>query len=387
MALADMQRRQVAPPRVAWHVEKSRLRCVVGWQGERPPLAEVLPLLENLGLVLIDHRPEESAESFEFFRVENPRLGEVLPWLAEAFTAAWEHTVDRDDFASLVLQAQLDVRQVQLVRAACQYLRQAGLGASPSYVRGILSAHGEFIRHWVEVFQQRFDPAGPSSADSRLAKYADAATTRDEFRVLDWYAGLLDAITRTNYFRRDSAGRSPVTTVFKLDPARLPFATNPAVKVETFVHHPDVEGLHVRYGPVARGGLRWSDRVEDYRDEVIALAKAQQVKNSLIVPAGAKGAFVVKAPLAGLAPTDAASEVRASTPRSGAGSTAAGRRRWPSRRRCSPGPGSRASPSTRSSSRNGAEGDWSPPRSPTASSTRCPSGTRSSASASPPTPT
>jgi hypothetical protein len=173
-----------------------------------------------------------------FFRVEDPALDEVLPWLAEAFTAAWQHTVDRDDFASLVLQAHLDARQVQLVRAACQYLRQAGLGASRSYVRGILSGHREFVQHWVEVFEQRFNPDGPSSADSRLAKYADAATTRDEFRVLDWYAGLLEAITRTNYFRRGSDGRPPLTTVFKLDPARLPFATDPAVKVETFVHHP-----------------------------------------------------------------------------------------------------------------------------------------------------
>ncbi|MFC7598449.1 NAD-glutamate dehydrogenase domain-containing protein [Terrabacter sp. GCM10028922] len=310
MALADIHTTPASPPRVEWEVEQSRLRCMVGWPAGRPPLAQVLPLFEHLGLVLTDHRPEESADSFVFFRVEDPALDEVLPWLAEAFTAAWERTVDRDDFASLVLQAHLDARQVQLVRAACQYLRQAGLGASRSYVRGILSGHREFVQHWVEVFEQRFDPDGPSSAESRLAKYADAATTRDEFRVLDWYAGLLEAITRTNYFRRGSDGRPPLTTVFKLDPARLPFATDPAVKVETFVHHPDVEGLHVRYGPVARGGLRWSDRVEDYRDEVLALAKAQQVKNSLIVPAGAKGAFVVKAFLAGLAPADAAREVR-----------------------------------------------------------------------------
>jgi glutamate dehydrogenase len=238
MALADRHTTPASPPRVEWEVEQSRLRCMVGWPAGRPPLAQVLPLFEHLGLVLTVHRPEESADSFVFFRVEDPALDEVLPWLAEAFTAAWQHTVDRDDFASLVLQAHLDARQVQLVRAACQYLRQAGLGASRSYVRGILSGHREFVQHWVEVFEQRFNPDGPSSADSRLAKYADAATTRDEFRVLDWYAGLLEAITRTNYFRRGSDGRPPLTTVFKLDPARLPFATDPAVKVETFVHHP-----------------------------------------------------------------------------------------------------------------------------------------------------
>jgi glutamate dehydrogenase len=310
MAIADMHTAPAAPPHVTWEADESWLKCVVGWRGGRPPLAQVLPLFEHLGLVLIDHRPEEAADSFVFSRAEDPGLGEALPLLAEAFTAAWERAVDRDDFASLVLRAHLHARQVQLVRAAGQYLRQAGLGASRSYVRGILSAHPEFVQHWVEVFEQRFDPDAASLVDNRLAKYADAATTRDEFRVLDWYAGLLDAVTRTSYFRRDGAGRAPVTIVLKLDPARLPFRTDPAVRVETFVHHPDVEGLHVRYGPVARGGLRWSDRVEDYRDEVIALAKAQQVKNSLIVPAGAKGAFVVKASIAGLAPAEAAEEVR-----------------------------------------------------------------------------
>jgi glutamate dehydrogenase len=307
MALPRTPTTSSSPPHVAWEPMGSGLSCVVGWPSGRPPLAQVLPLFEHLGLVLTDHEPHESADRFLFSLVEDPWLDDVLPLLSEAFIAAWEHTVDRDDFACLVLQAHLNARQVQLVRAACQYLRQAGLGASPTYVRGILSAHGDFVRHWVEVFEQRFDPEGTSSPENQLAKYADAATTRDEFRVLDWYAGLVEAVTRTNYFRRDG-GPAPAI-VFKLDPARLPFATDPAVKVETFVHHPDVEGLHVRYGSVARGGLRWSDRVEDYREEVTALAKAQQVKNSLIVPAGAKGAFVIKGSL-GLTPADALREVR-----------------------------------------------------------------------------
>ncbi|WP_342748917.1 NAD-glutamate dehydrogenase domain-containing protein [Nocardioides gansuensis] len=270
----------------------------------------MLPIFEQLGLELTDHRPEESADTFVFSEVEDPGVEEMLPLLAEAFSAAWKGVVDRDEFAALVIDAHLNPRQVQLVRAAYQYLRQAGLGASMSYVRGILSSHRDFIRHWVELFEQRFDPAGGTSVANKLATYADAATTRDEFRVLDWYAGFLDAVKRTNLFRTDEMGRPPTTIVLKLDPARLPFPTDPAVRVESFVHHPDVEGLHVRYGAVARGGLRWSDRVEDYRDEVLALAKAQQVKNSLIVPAGAKGAFVVKASLAGLAPDAAAAEVR-----------------------------------------------------------------------------
>jgi glutamate dehydrogenase len=309
MATAD-ERTTLSAPRVAWEADGPWLRCVVGWPGERPSLSRVLPIFEHLGLVLADHRPEAAADSFQFANIEDPRLDEMMPLLAEAFSAAWEGTVDRDQFAALVVDAHLSPRQVQLVRAACQYLRQAGLGASPSYVREILSAHSDFVRHWVEVFEQRFDPDPRAPVDDKLGTYADAARTRDEFRVLDWYSALLHAVTRTSYFRADVAGRPPTTIVLKLDPSQLPFANDPAVRVETFVHHPDVEGLHVRYGAVARGGLRWSDRVEDYRNEVLALAKAQQVKNSLIVPAGAKGAFVIKASLAGLARAEAAQEVR-----------------------------------------------------------------------------
>ena len=310
MALSDQHPRTRGGPEVDWNANGSGLRCLVRWPGTRPPLSQVLPTFDQLGLRLADHRPEAAADVFFFAPIEDSYADEVLPLLTEAFMASWDGSVDRDVFASLVVEARLHARQVQLVRAAFQYLRQAGLGASRSYVRDILSRHRDFVRHWVEVFEQRFDPDRPLLAEHLLGKYADAATTRDEFRVLDWYTSLLEAVTRTNYFRRDELGAASPTMVLKLDPGKLPFRTDPAVKVETFVHHPSVEGVHVRYGAVARGGLRWSDRIEDYRDEVLALAKAQQVKNSLIVPAGAKGAFVVKSPLAGLTAAAAADEVR-----------------------------------------------------------------------------
>ncbi len=297
-------------PRVEWDAMGSHLHCLVRWPAERPVLSRVLPIFDQLGLRLIDHRPETAADGFVFSQAEGSMAADVLPLMTEAFVAAWDGSVDQDVFASLVTDAHLRVRQVQLVRAAYQYLRQAGLGASRSYVRGILSSHRDFVRHWVDAFERRFDPQSGAPAEHMLAKYAEAAETRDEFKVLDWYSGLFDAVTRTNYFRTDANGATAPTIVLKLDPARLPFPTDPEVAVETFVHHPDVEGLHIRYGRVARGGLRWSDRIEDYRDEVLALAKAQQVKNSLIVPAGAKGAFVVKAPTAGLAPAAAAEQVQ-----------------------------------------------------------------------------
>jgi glutamate dehydrogenase len=289
---------------LSWSADGESTTCAVGWPGERPALSRVLPLFEQLGLELRDHRPsgvpEAVADIFDFQPIQAAEVDRILPLLGEGFLSAWEGRVDADDFAVLVPTALLRPRQVQLVRAAFHYLRQAGLGASHAYVRDILVANSTFVRHWVEVFEARFDPGAKSAHEDLLAKYVDAATTRDEFRVLQWYAGLGQAVVRTNYFRAEAHETPGRAIVLKLDPKKLPFATDPAVAVETFVHHPDVEGLHVRYGPVARGGVRWSDRIEDYRDEVLALAKAQQVKNSLIVPAGAKGAFVVKVPLTGL---------------------------------------------------------------------------------------
>ena len=309
MALSDPQQPSARTPIVRWDATGSTLRCLVQWPGTRPSLSQVLPIFDQLGLRVADHRPERETDTF-LFSLEDRFAGDTFPLLTEAFVAAWDGSVDRDVFASLVIEAHLHARQVQLVRAAFQYLRQGGLGASRSYVRDILTTHRDFVRYWVQSFEERFEPHGRGLPQHDLAKHADVAATRDEYRVLDWYARLLDAITRTTYFREDTTRSSSPTIVLKLDPSRLPFATDPSVAVETFVHHPDVEGLHVRYGRVARGGLRWSDRVEDYRDEVLALARAQQVKNSLIVPAGAKGAFVVKARLTGLPPAEAAEHVR-----------------------------------------------------------------------------
>lgn len=298
----------------SWKTDTNATTCTVGWPGHRPRLAEVLPLFEHLGLELVDHRPCEvqglAGDMFTFQPLSVPDGAEVLPLLREAFLQAWEFSVDRDDFAILVRTARLRARQVQLLRAIFQYLRLAHLGASRAYVRDILSANPEFVRHWIELFEARFDPVRRQIPEDRLAKYVDAARTRDEFRVLNWYAAVGSAVTRTSYFRTGTDGRPNTAIVLKLDPARLPFPSGPAVKVETFVHHPLVAGLHIRCGPVARGGLRWSDRIEDYRDEVLALANAQQVKNSLIVPAGAKGAFVIRMPLGGLDAAATMSQVK-----------------------------------------------------------------------------
>lgn len=282
----------------AWSANATTTTCSVGWPGARPRLSEVLPLFAHLGLELLDHRPVAApvggGDVFTFQPLLVDDAHRALELLGEAFGAAWERLVDRDDFARLVPAVGLHARQVQLLRAAFHYLRQAHLGVSRPYVRDILVAYPAFARQWVEVFEATFDPRRPPgpAVEHDLDSAADAAATRDEYHVLQWYAGLLRAVVRTSYARADADdGRAPTITL-KIDPSRLPFETDPQVVTETFVHHPDVEGLHVRYGRIARGGLRWSDRLEDYRDEVVALAKAQQVKNCAVVPAGAKGAFV-----------------------------------------------------------------------------------------------
>src|SRR3712207_2425058 len=150
LVLSDPEANPRRTPKVDWDVNGSGLGCRVRWPGDRPPLSQVLPIFDQLSLRLTDHRPEPAADTFFFTQLEDPFVGDVLPLLTEAFVAAWEGSVDRDVFASLVVEAQLHARQVQLVRAAFQYLRQARLGASRSYVRSILSAHREFVRHWVE---------------------------------------------------------------------------------------------------------------------------------------------------------------------------------------------------------------------------------------------
>ncbi|GAB3288100.1 NAD-glutamate dehydrogenase domain-containing protein [Parasphingorhabdus pacifica] len=293
--------------RMEWSAGESEVRCVVGWPRTRPPLADVLPLFEDLGLGLVDHRPEGESDEFTFRHELTGVDDELKGLLGEAFLAAWERHCDRDTFARLTPAARLRARQVQLVRTAFRYLRQAGLPMSHAYASEILVRNATFLRRWVEFFEARFDPDGSGAVPDDLDALIEAASTRDEDRLLRWLAAFGRAATRTNYFRRDEEGRASDTIVVKLDPAALPFLPVPRPAVETFVHHPDVEGLHLRFGRTARGGVRWSDRMEDYRGEVLALVKAQQ--DALIVPAGAKGAFITRSPVKG-APAASAEEVR-----------------------------------------------------------------------------
>jgi glutamate dehydrogenase len=300
------------------------VRCHVTWPAEAPLLADVVPLFEQFGMRVADHRAMKSggtaskAVALDVFGLRVDMGGmdaERLPLIEEAVIRAWSGQTERDGFNRLVLAAGLAWRDVVLVRAAFRYLRQGILSYSQPYVEDMLLRHPDFVRGLVDLFTARFTPdaaaratAGPAAA--RLAELIERATTLDEDRILRGFRDFADAVVRTNWFRRDRDGTPRRFIAFKLDPSRLPGLPLPLPLVEIFVYTPDVEGLHLRGGRVARGGVRWSSRPEDFRTEVLGLMKAQMVKNAVIVPVGAKGAFVVKVPLAELDRDTAAGEVR-----------------------------------------------------------------------------
>ncbi len=289
--------------------------------GAQPSLSEVLPRLTNLGVIVDDEHPYEltprgaDEQWVKWFRLHTPSGAVVEPATLQLFEAAFLAVVDGrvedDAFNGLVLDAGLSWREVALLRAFGRYLRQAGTRFSQTYIANALNAHGEIARRLVELFVGRLDPwaggaAAPVESNQRLVDEIrtdlDAVTSLDEDRILRTLLHLVLATLRTNWFQStDATGNPPACLALKFDPSAIPDLPLPRPVFEIFVYSPRVEGVHLRAGKVARGGIRWSDRREDFRTEVLGLMKAQRVKNAVIVPAGAKGGFVVKRP-----PTDPA---------------------------------------------------------------------------------
>jgi len=300
-------------------------RLVLLWSAQSPALlADVFPVLENMGLRIADHRPYDirptgaepvRLEEFELIQRDSMSLadGALQGLLEEAFTAIWNGEAGDDGFNRLVLRARLSWREVAVLRGIYAYLRQAGRPFSQAHVERTLVNHREVARLLVALFSARFDPSHvgdglENEVREQLMAGLQPLDNLNEDRVLRAALAFVDATVRTNYFRRDQTSPMPYL-VCKLDPTRLPFLPAPRPAIETFVYSPRMEGLHLRAARVARGGIRWSDRHEDYRDEVLALMKAQMVKNAVIVPHGAKGAFVVKRPPAETDQEELAAEV------------------------------------------------------------------------------
>jgi glutamate dehydrogenase len=277
-------------------------------------LSDVLPQLQHMGLEVLDEHPYEFGSiprpfwiyDFGLRRpVTSSGSGELTPAEAEvvragfeaALTALWSGQTEDDDFNGLVLDAGLTWRQVVVLRAYARYLRQAGTQFSQAYLQRVLRSNPAITRLLIRLFESRFDPdrqehAGELCAalTEELRSALDEVVSLDHDRILRSYLALVEATLRTNYFA-DSA--APYL-VLKLAPENVPGIPAPRPKFELFVYSPRLEAVHLRFGAVARGGLRWSERPEDFRTEVLGLVKAQEVKNSVIVPSGAKGGFVCK---------------------------------------------------------------------------------------------
>ncbi|HEX8119736.1 MAG TPA: NAD-glutamate dehydrogenase [Solirubrobacteraceae bacterium] len=281
------------------------LRCKLYRAGEPVALSDVLPMFEHAGLKVADERPygirpREGTPVwvYDFGLVHDGEVDvdEVRADFEDAFGRVWRGEVEDDGFNALVLRARLTWRQVVVLRAIARYLRQAGTTFSNRYMEQTLAAHPDVARALVELFAARLEP-GRSGDErdgeaivTRIEQAIEGVESLDEDRILRNFLAVIRATLRTNHFH------DTPRLVLKLDPARIPLLPAPRPRFEVFVYSPRVEGIHLRGGHVARGGLRWSDRREDFRTEVLGLMKAQMVKNALIVPVGAKGGFVVKRP-------------------------------------------------------------------------------------------
>jgi len=222
----------------------------------------------------------------------------------EAFAAAWRGAAEVDGFNELVLEAGLEWRQAAVLRAYAKYMRQADQPYSQDYIENAVLAHTAVSAALVRLFEMKFNPAIAQSdriaavetMTADIAEMIDEVTSLDYDRILRSLLALINATLRTNYYVRDADGELKSYLAVKLDPRQVPDLPAPRPRFEIFVCSPRFEGVHLRFGPVARGGLRWSDRREDFRTEVLGLVKAQAVKNAVIVPVGAKGGFVLKRP-------------------------------------------------------------------------------------------
>ncbi|MFJ2112988.1 MULTISPECIES: NAD-glutamate dehydrogenase [unclassified Streptomyces] len=283
--------------------------------GEQVSLSAVLPVLQRLGVEVVDERPYElrcadrtHAWIYDF-GLRLPPTGSGGDYLTEddrerfqnAFAAVWTGAAENDGFNSLVLRAGLDWRQAMVLRAYAKYLRQSGATFSQDYMEDTLRDNVHTTRLLISLFEARMSPerqrAGTELTEAMLEELdgaLDQVASLDEDRILRSFLTLIKATLRTNFFQRAKSGTPHSYLSMKFDPQAIPDLPAPRPAYEIWVYSPRVEGVHLRFGKVARGGLRWSDRREDFRTEILGLVKAQMVKNTVIVPVGAKGGFVAK---------------------------------------------------------------------------------------------
>ena len=290
---------------------------------EQLPLSDVLPMLENMGLRVIGETAHKIVRKgagrdvwlHDFGMQTKDRRPVDLDRAKDNFEAqfveVWRGGIENDGFNALALATGLHWRQIAMLRACCKYLRQAAIPFSQAYMEETLLANPEITEAIVALFGSIFDPdsaaGGDGSSDrrssrrtsrirKRLAAALDAVEDLDQDRILRRYLNLVLATLRTNYYQTGADGAPKAHISFKIDSSAIEDLPRPAPMFEIFVYAPRMEAIHLRGGRVARGGIRWSDRREDFRTEILGLMKAQMTKNAVIVPTGSKGGFVVKRP-------------------------------------------------------------------------------------------
>ncbi|QSX32159.1 NAD-glutamate dehydrogenase [Shewanella avicenniae] len=272
-------------------------------------LSDVLPMLENFGLRVINERPYEVITSdgatywiLDFLMTVQHAVSDEIVDSQDRFQTAlsmvWDKKLEDDGFNRLVLATNLTGREVSVLRAYAKYMRQIDATFSQAYIEETFARYPQIADTLVKMFVRKFNPKLKTRT---VAKFVEQITMRledvaslDDDRIIRRYLDLINATLRTNFYQNDAAGEAKSYVSFKFAPDQIPEMPKPLPKYEIFVYSPRVEGVHLRGGRVARGGLRWSDRREDFRTEVLGLVKAQQVKNTVIVPVGAKGGFVCK---------------------------------------------------------------------------------------------
>lgn len=284
-------------------------------KGDPIHLSDVLPMLENFGLRVIGESPyaikASDGEMFWILDFSMLLTGDsdfdvytVQALFQDAFAKVWQGDLEDDGFNRLILGAGLEGRSVSILRAFAKYERQIGGVFSQNYIEDTFARYPDIALLLINLFIQRFDPNNKSNDSAKekaeiklletIETSLDNVANLDDDRIIRRFVEMITATIRTNYFQVDKLMGEKSYISFKILPEKISEMPQPVPKFEIFVYSPQVEGVHLRGGKVARGGLRWSDRREDFRTEVLGLVKAQQVKNSVIVPVGAKGGFVCK---------------------------------------------------------------------------------------------
>jgi glutamate dehydrogenase len=292
---------------------------------KRVTLSDILPILENMGFHAIDEitfkiapKGKDKIVWIHHFRLkvnmegvnkgfisgDNVPLQSVKNQFEEAFYRTWKGEIENDSISKLIVRAHLSARDVTVLRAYVKYLIQIKFPYSQGFIYSVITKYPELGRLFVKYFYEKFSPDSEKNRDGKVKEIQNKITSAlekvenvTEDRVLRQLFETINATLRTNYFQTDENGNNKTYVSFKINSSKVPNVPKPVPFVEIFVYSNEVEGVHLRGGKVARGGIRWSDRKEDFRTEILGLVKAQMVKNSVIVPVGSKGGFVIRNPI------------------------------------------------------------------------------------------